>query len=508
MKKNIFKILFALLIVVVSSGCSDDFVDVDPIGKINGDDYLTTREEAETVLYGVYDLMHWNYNRPWHSAFFLKVLPGDAANAAGGNSGDQSQLQQIDDFEHVSDNASITGVWQGYYRTIGLANVLIEALEEGDINSKEAILAEAKFLRAYSFFELVTLFGDVPLRIETPESPAEFPLAKSSKAEVYAQIESDLKAAIEYLPLKGSQDHVFRVSKGAAQAVLGKVYVFQEKYSEASLIFDDVISSGQFELEDDYGNVWDKSTEHGKESVLELSFVSTEKYDWGNFPWGGRPESNIHAQLMGPRGDGVFDVAAIGISNGWGFNLPTQKIGQAFENSIGDLRMASTLISENDLIAAGGSVTTPDGGIHDYEGYIRLKYVTNTADTDGPIADLNYGINWRLIRYSEVLLLAAEAYHKNNQDSKALIELNKVRNRAGLGDETVTGNDLFMAIVKEKQLELAFEGQRFWDLVRWGMAETELSSYGYSSKNGVYPIPLDEINLNEALSPSDQNPGY
>lgn len=508
MKKYIVKTLLGLLIAVSSTSCSDDFVEVDPIGKINSDDYLTTIEEAETVLYGVYDLMHWNYNRPWHSAFFLKVLPGDAANAAGGNSGDQSQLQQIDDFEHVSDNASITGVWEGYYKTIGLSNVLIEALEKSDINSKDAIIAEAKFLRAYSYFELVTLFGDVPLRINTPESPSEFPLAKSTKAEVYVQIESDLKAAIDHLPLKGEQDQSFRASKGAAQAVLAKVYVFQEKYSEASLIFDNLIPSGQFDLEDDFSTIWDQSTEHGKESVLELSYVSTEKYDWGNFPWGDRPESNIHVQLMGPRGDGIFDVAAIGISNGWGFNLPTQKIGQAFEASTGDVRMGATLISEADLTAAGGSVTPPAGGIHDYEGYVRLKYVTNSADTDGPINDLNYGINWRLIRYSEVLLLAAEAYHKNNQDGKALIELNKVRNRAGLDNETATGNALFMAIVKEKQLELAFEGQRFWDLVRWGMADTELSSYGYTSKNAIFPIPLAEINLNEALTPSDQNTGY
>ena len=243
------------------------------------------------------------------------------------------------------------------------------------------------------------------------------------------------------------------------------------------------------------------------ESLIELNYVSTEKYDWGNFPWGGRPESNIHAQLMGPRGD-AFDVAAIGVANGWGFNLPTSKIGQAFANAGDVVRKNATLISELDLITAGGLVTPPDTGIHDYEGFVRLKYVTRTEDTAGPINELNYGINWRLLRYADVLLMAAEAYHKNNEDGKAQVELNKVRFRAGLSNVTATGNALFNAIVLERQLELAFEGQRFWDLVRWELADTELSSIGYTSKNQVFPIPSNEISRNVLINPEDQNPGY
>ncbi|SDW26426.1 Starch-binding associating with outer membrane [Lutibacter oricola] len=508
MKKYIKIIILGVLLSFVYTSCSDDFTKVDPIGLINEDDFLTTDDEAESVIYGIYDIMAWNYNRPWHSAYFLKVLPGDCANAAGGNSGDQSQLQQIDDFEHVADNPSITGVWEGYYKTIGLANVLIEKLEASDLSSKDKFIAEAKFLRAYSYFELVTLFGDVPLRITTPQTIDEFGLARSPKSEVYAQIESDLDAAINGLPVNGAKSQPFRVSKEVAQAVLGKVYLFQEKYGDAAIEFANVISSNAFDLEPNFADVWETSTEHGIESLFELSFVSTEQYDWGNFPWGGRPESNIHAQLMGPRGDGIFDVAAIGIANGWGFNLPTSKIGLAYDDEGDTVRKGATVISEEELIAAGGSVTPPDSGIHDYEGYVRLKYVTKTQDTDGPINELNYGVNWRLLRYADVLLMAAEAYHKNNEDGKALIELNKVRDRAGLDDITATGSALFDAIVKERQLELAFEGQRFWDLVRWGMADAELSSYGYQSKHQLYPIPTNEISRNSLISPEDQNPGY
>lgn len=507
MKKYIKIITLSILILLNYTSCSSDFTEVDPIGKVNEADFLSTDAEAEAVIFGIYDLMAWNYNRDWNSAFFLKVLPGDMANA-GSTSGDQPAWQQLDDFKYVADNPVITAVWEGYYKTIGLANILIEKLETSELSSKDKFIAEAKFLRAYSYLELVTMFGDVPLRINTPKTISEFALARSPKSDVYAQIEGDLGVAISGLPTKSAIAQPFRISKEAAQAVLGKVYLFQEKYPLAVIEFEKVISSNAFDLEPVFADIWSVNSENGIESLIELTYVSTESYDWGNFPWGGRPESNIHAQLMGPRGDGIFDVAAIGISNGWGFNIPTKKIGLAYEDAGDDVRKAATLISEVDLIAAGGAVNAPDTGIHDYEGYIRLKYTTKPEDTAGPTTELNYGINWRLLRYADVLLMAAEAYNKNEEDGKALIELNKVRNRVNLADVTATGTSLFTAIVKERQLELAFEGQRFFDLIRWKLAEAELSSFGYTSKNQVFPIPANEISRNTLINAEDQNAGY
>ncbi|MFB9053581.1 RagB/SusD family nutrient uptake outer membrane protein [Formosa undariae] len=506
MKKYIKIITLGILILFNYTSCSSDFTEVEPIGKVNEVDFLSTDEEAESVIYGIYDLMAWNYNRDWNSAFFIKVLPGDIANA-GSTIGDQPALQQLDDFQYVADNPVITGVWEGYYKTIGLANVLIEKLEVSELSTKDKFIAEAKFLRAYSYLELVTLYGGVPLRISTPTSINEFALARSTKSEVYVQIENDLADAINGLPARSAIAQPFRISKEAAEAVLGKVYLFQEKYDLAAIEFEKVISSQAFDLEPDFADVWSSSSENGMESLIELTYVSTEAYSWGNFPWGGRPESNIHAQLMGPRGD-VFDVAAIGVANGWGFNLPTSKIGTAFDAAGDVTRKNATLISEADLVASGGNVYPPDTGIHDYEGYVRLKYTTRPEDTAGPTTELNFGINWRLLRYADVLLMAAESYNKNNEDSKALIELNKVRSRANLTDVTATGTALFDAIVKERELELAFEGQRFWDLIRWGLAETELSSLGYTSKNEVFPIPANEISRNTLINQEDQNPGY
>ena len=217
---------------------------------------------------------------------------------------------------------------------------------------------------------------------------------------------------------------------------------------------------------------------------------------------------------MGPRGDGIFDLTGTGLINGWGFNLPSKKLIDAFEDA-GDInRKAATIMTEEELINAGGSVNASlatGGVIWDYEGAIRIKYSTKTEDTseDG-VKELNYSTNFRLLRYAEVLLLAAEAYNKDGQDAKARIELDKVRNRAGLANINTgtTGTALFDAIVNEKFLELAHEGQRFWDLVRWGKAATELSGTGYTSKNDLYPIPITEIDKNSELTIADQNPGY
>mgnify|MGYP003624336123 CR=1 FL=1 len=508
MKKYIFS---TIIILLISVACNKEFTEIAPVGVLDANTFFDNEENAEQALIGLYDLMQYNYAKDWHSAYFLKILPGDDANAGGGSSTDQTQLQDVDDYANVSvSNSTILSVWNLFYRTIALSNTIINTVEGSTLSNKDFVLAEAKFFRAWCYFELTTMWGDVPLRLENPMelSAQAFGIPKSPRADIYTQVEADLAAAIAGLPNKGSENQNFRVSKGAAQALLGKVLIFQEKYSQAIPYLADVIANSAHELEENPANVWSINSEFGKESLFELGYISTNGYDWGNVAWGGRMESSLHIQLMGPRGDGYFDLTGTGLLNGWGFNLPTAKIISAFE-AAGDVdRKAATLMTETELVAAGGSLT---GSPWDYEGAIRMKYATRASDTsaDG-VRELNYSTNWRLLRYSEVLLLAAEAYNKDGQDGNARIELNKVRNRAGLADvsTTLSGNDLFEAVVNEKFLELSFEGQRFWDLVRWGKASTELSSTGYSAKNNLFPIPINEIDLNEALTEADQNPGY
>ncbi|WP_299550844.1 RagB/SusD family nutrient uptake outer membrane protein [Seonamhaeicola sp.] len=513
MKKVI--LTFIAIAFLGTFSCDDEFTTNPRLNVEDLDTYFLEEANVETAIIGIYDLMQHNYSRDWHSAYFVKLLPGDDANAAGGNSGDQQQLQDIDDYTDVSSsNASIASIWDLFYRTIALSNLVIENIKDSSLSNKDRALAEAKFMRAWCFFELTTMFGDIPLRLTVPEVAEDFGLAKSPRSAVYAQIESDLTDAIASLPDKAALSDNFRVSKGTAEALMGKVLVFQEKYSEAIPHFQSVISNAAHDLEPNPADVWSINNEFGIESLFELGFVSTTARDWGNIAWGGRNESNLHIQLMGPRGDGIFDLTGTGLLNGWGFNLPTAKLASAFD-AAGDVnRKAATLMTEAELIAAGGAVdpsAATGGSIWDYEGAIRIKYATKAEDTSpGGVRELNYSTNFRLFRYAEVLLLAAEAYNQAGQDSNARTELNKVRNRAGLADvsATLSGTDLFEAIVSEKFLELAHEGQRFWDLVRWGRASTELSGTGYTSTNDLFPIPITEIDKNSELTVADQNPGY
>ncbi|EDP71354.1 putative outer membrane protein probably involved in nutrient binding [Flavobacteriales bacterium ALC-1] len=496
--------------------CSDEFTtNPSPNGQ-DLESFFLSESNVEQALIGVYDIMQLTYGRDWHSAFLVKLLPGDDANAAGGNSADQQQLQDIDDYTAVaSSNASITVMWNTFYQAIALSNLIIENMENSTLPNRERVSAEAKFMRAWCHFELTTMFGDIPLRNTVPSGAEDFGIPKSPRADVYAQIESDLLDAMSGLPNRAGIADNFRVSNGVAEALLGKVLVFQEKYSEAIPHFQNVIGGGEFDLEPNIDNVWSIDKEFGMESLFEIGYISTFGYNWdGNVAWGGRTESNLHIQLMGPRGDGIFGLDGTGLINGWGFNLPTAKLLTAFDTAGDVTRKAATVMTEAELIAAGGSVdqsAAPGGSVWDYEGGIRIKYATKAEDTSpGGVRELNYSTNFRLFRYAEVLLLAAEAYNKSSQDGSARTELNKIRNRAGLADidSSISGNDLFEAIVDEKYLELAHEGQRFWDLVRWGKAATELAGTGYSAKNDLFPIPITEIEKNSELTLDDQNPGY
>ena len=305
--------------------------------------------------------------------------------------------------------------------------------------------------------------------------------AASPKADIYAQIQKDLNEAIPVLPLKSAYtgSDRFRVSKGTAQALLGKALLYQQKYAEAATQFEAVITSQQYSLASSVGVAFFRSQEFGVESVFEISYSNVRSYDWGNFPWDWQPESNIHIQLMGPRGDYYTKAPSDSLIGGWGFNLPKQKMWDAFI-SAGDLqRRKQIIMSQAELIAAGGNWTNPTAW--DYEGFFQRKYGAFASQTGGPVSELNYGTNWRHIRYADVLLMAAEAYNKSSNDVKARGYLNLIRQRAGLGDVSASGTALFDAIVKERQLELAFEGFRYTDLVRWNLAQQELGALGYQA---------------------------
>jgi hypothetical protein len=495
--------IICLSALFLTSSCKK-FLEQDVPGAFAEQDFYKTDQDASQAVTATYDMMQAHYNTSWGSIYMIKMLLSDESNAGGNDAGDQPGYQTLDNYNFDATNDKVRDAWRMNYFTIYRANKVINrTLPETELRKR--LIAEAKVLRAYCYFELVSLWGDVPLVINDIP-PAEYTTTgRKPKADIYAQIEKDLNEAIVDLPLKSALTGPdrFRVSKGTAQSLLGKALLYQEKFAEAASQFETVITSNQYGLAPSIGAAFSQNYEFGTESVFEISFSTSLSYDWGNFPWGAQPESNIHIQLMGPRGDFYTKAPADSLIAGWGFNLPKQKLWDAYIAAGDVTRRTQTIMSQGELITAGGNWTNPTA--YDYEGFFQRKYGTFTTQTGAPIGELNYGTNWRHIRYADVLLMAAEAFNKSTNDVKARTYLNLVRSRSGLVDVNSSGAALFEAIVTERQLELAFEGFRYTDLVRWGKAAAELGALGYQqAKHNLLPIP--DFDVRTALLP--QNPNY
>ncbi len=330
--KSIYKkaVIFSLSAMVVSSGCKK-FLDQEVPGSLTEQNFYKTDLDATQATTAVYDLMQAHYNSSWISMYMVKTLLSDESNAGGSGPGDQEAYQSLDNFNHDADNGAVLGVWRLAYSSIFRANKVINnTLAESDLRKR--LIAEAKVLRAYNYLDLVSLWSDVPL--VTGDIPASqwTSTPRSPKAQVYAQIEKDLQDAIAVLPTKSqySGADAFRATKGFAQALLGKTYLYQQKWAEASAQFETVITSNQYRLEPSIGKTFSRNGEFGVESLFEVDYTNQRNYNWGNLPWDWQPESNIHVQLMGPRSDYYVKAPSDSLLGGWGFNVPKKKLDDAF----------------------------------------------------------------------------------------------------------------------------------------------------------------------------------
>lgn len=489
--------------VTLTSSCKK-FLEQEVPGAYPEQDFYKTDADVQQATTGIYDMMQAHYNNNWASPYMVKMMLSDESNAGGNDAGDQPGYQTLDNYNFDATNDKVRDSWRLFYFSIYRANKVINRSEASNA-LRSRLIAEAKFLRAYNYFELVSLWGDVPLILDDV-SPANYTSSARAKTDaVYAQIIKDLQDAIAVLPTRtgyATADR-FRATKGAATALLGKVYLYQKKWTDAATQFETVITSNQYSLESSIGKAFSQAGEFGTESLFEISYTNMRAYDWGNFPWGGAPESNIHIQLMGPRGDFYTKAPSDSLIAGWGFNLPKQKLWNAFV-AAGDVnRRKQCIMSVAELQTAGGNWSNPTA--YDFEGYFQRKYGAFQSQTGTPIGELNYGTNWRLVRYADVLLMAAEANYRAGNEPKAQGYINQVRTRSSLPSITPTGTALFNAIVTERQLELAFEGVRFQDLVRWGLGVQELGSLGFTAnKHELLPIPDNDIKTGNLK----QNPGF
>lgn len=486
--KNL-KITYIFIALFVMASCSDDFVDVASNNE-NSEDYFNSEEDYQNALIGAYDLLQATYQN-----VLLGEIASDNTLCGGENANDVPGFQQIDDMIHTPINAQLRSLWNWMYAGVNRANYIMEFQDKTDFPSKEGVLAQARFLRAYYYFELVKWFGDVPFAVDRRiQFGDQFSIARTPKAEIYTQLEQDLIFAADNLPYV--QSETGRITKGAAQALLGKVYLFQDKFIEAGAVLEDLIDNGPYDLLSDYSTMFENDNENNIESVFEVQYTDEEGAGFGCLQCS---EGNVAVGF-----NGIRNYNGPLFESGFSFNVPTQEVVDEFED--GDMRL-ETAILDIETWAADTGATFGTG--YEHTGYYNRKYISRQGDANTGDANLTNPNNYRAIRFADVLLMAAEALNRGNvSDARAQMYLNRVRERAfGNSDNNVsaTGATLTDAIYHERRVELVGEGHRFFDLVRTGRAAAEIDGFE-AGKHEVFPIPLIEIQL--AGNQWEQNPGY
>jgi hypothetical protein len=493
MKRNLAYLIIAALIALL--GCSESFLEIPPPTTITDETYPENANDAYLVTNAAYNnLRNW-----WIMGGYPLVNIMSDDQTKGSEDGSNPDLQQFENFTFSASHGYILSWYQTLYQSVRHTNIVIEKVPSiaMDEDLRARYIAEAKFIQAYVYFDLVRLWGDVP-KITTVTPERTVPRAPAS--EIYDEIIiPHLEEAAQVLPEKSEYPgtDMGRATKGAAKALLARIYLHLGDFTNAEKWAEEVIASGQYSLDPDWANVFSVNNEWGSGSVFEL----------GSLAEGRSLGGNQYGNTQGVRGDPNW---------GWGFGRPSWDYINHFEP--GDPRLDASVIFLGEVLSntliVGSSLTsdtTYDGGgnITEIECYNQKVYVEGSTTTRE-----GWGHNRRLIRYADVLLMAAEAHNENGDQQKALEYVNMVRERARGGNDgilpdlTETNKDeLRKSIWEERRHELAFEDIRYFDLMRQGRMEEVLGPLGFTTgKNELLPIPQQEIDLSEGKM--KQNPNW
>ena len=490
----------SFLVMLVS--CDKDFITIQPQGQFLTQNYYTNRDQAYSGLVAAYDIMRKNAGG-FENMICMMNAGSDDNYAGGGGATDGAGIQG---FSNYTLNANIMprSFWSDHYQGIFRANILLQKLPGTtmDAGEKARFTAEAKALRATYYFNLVRMFKNIPLLLEPLSAADIYSITQATPAAVYTQIEKDLTEAIAGLPSSlAMSTEAGRYTKVAAQAMLGKVYLYQNKKTEAATTL--ALVNGTPGQPNQYGNrlltnfadLWRFTNKFNSESLLEAVHTNQSNADWGF--WGSSAdEGNTASQMVGPRSYQKVGPNAPDIyPSGWSFNVWTQDFYDLIKN---DPRFSATVLDVKALAAAGEARY-----IEGYQntGYFLRKLIPMRSDirTGGGAVELNFQQNDYIIRLADSYLMEAEALGGTGARAQALLDA--IRLRAGLTSVPVSLD----AIKTERRLELAGEGHRFFDLVRWGDAVTKLGGRGFKAgKNEIFPIPQQELQGTKLV----QNPGY
>ncbi len=484
MMKNFIKYSCLTFLFVVAFACEQD-LDVKLNDKQTEIEILSNSDNAIRLINGVYN-KNLDFDMNAFSWIGLTSITSDDADK-GSTPGDVgADKDKLDDLTFNSSSFSITEVWKSRYQGIGRANKAIFYLDKIniDVALKNRLIGEAKFLRALWYFDLVRTFGGVPIvvsevNINDIEQVNAVVNTRKTKQQTYNQIELDLQDAINSLPLKSQYStlDLGRASKGSAQGLLAKVYLYQQKWQQAFDMSGLVIASGEYNLMANYEDVWRNVGENKSESVFEVQATIENGLDKFSY-------------VQAPRG--TPDL-------GWGFNTPSLSLANAYE--AGDLRKAATIMFIPNTLWDGLVLTnTINNPRYNYK-----SYQSATAEPWNGNRDVT-AKNLRVLKYSDILLIRAEAAFNIGNLPDALVQINKIRIRAGLTAALTISQQL---IWKERRLEMAMEQDRWFDLIRTGQAATSMALDGKTfvvGKHEVFPIPQEQIIATGGLL--TQNNGY
>ncbi len=492
MKKILYNSAKALILVLLLTSC-EDFLDLKPLDQEVSSNFYQTQEDAMMALVAVYDAITYQSSPgvSWAPAMTVSDILSDDAFGGGSDANDGAEQQELNSFDIPTTNKVVHSLWIKNYIGIYRANLYLEVIDGIDASDefKTRTIAEVKFMRAYFYFELAKFFENVPLLTETLKSTDEYKQEQNTPEEVYNQIALDLVESIVDLPEVISPNEAGRISKWASEALLARVYLFYNGVygndlmagdvvvDKASVLayLEDLIANSGHDLFENYEDNFKLTGEFGIESVFEISYGDTPAWwDWEYIRGG---NGNLSAQQQGPRVTGSKKW-----NRGWSYAPVSQELVDDFDE---DPRLEKTVLKEEEL----------DGKLvqgYQHTGYFSKKYSSDAEHwgSDGQF-ELNRTCNFRVIRYSDVLLMAAELGSPSAQQY-----MDKVRSRVDLGSVSATMEN----ILKERRLELSLEGLRYFDVLRQGLgvADSELSQSDIRGPKYVGDQQLFDMNFNTA----------
>lgn len=523
MKNKSRYIIYFITLFFLQVSCTKDFLELEPkTGQVEAN-YYQTEEQALLAVAAVYDAYSV---QNWQFVPVMSDIYSDDAFTGGANVNDMSQFHEIEMFKMTPENNAAADLWNRCYSGVYRANLYLQKQDEVQWETeglKERLEAEALFLRAYFYWDLVRHYGSTPLITEVLPSVDDYKdLPQNSPDELFTQIAADLLRAVSVLPVEVPASEAGRITKGAAQALIARIYLYHEGFAKpvmgvsswsdgsttidksyAQSALEEIISSNVYSLVDDYANLWDWENQNNEESILEIQYSDkANSGDWGGWNINGN-FSSVWLSVRNPSGDNGS------IFPGWSFAVPTWSLANEFED--GDPRKDATIYNAEERLDdyTRGFMNT---------GYFNKKYMAlNAYIGSGGDPNHNFPRNFVDIRYADVLLMAAELF-LNDNPSKALGYLNQVRTRA-LGFDAALTSITLDDIYHERRVEFGGEGLRKWDLLRRGndFAASKINASFDVPQNlpnqshftprtfkaetwGMFPIPASEIrNTNEGV---------